>query len=280
LTLSLDTGAARMLNVTGTVDQKKGGRELNAVYTVGGIIPLDSRLVLSLAHLDLERTWKKAAARIGDQDVLPKEIKLGVTNQLIAGLENQLVLVLGGIDLQGKRPVPHAGLLFRIKEGKSAQVATMALKLFTFLFDEKPKLKALAHMSDKKIRVLSGNRAFAPAFAVVDGWLTVCTTEKMLTKLVATSKGQEPAIQDVPGFADKVKAPSQQYFAMSYLNFELLFEDTKTYAKNLVSRGDRFDASAVEDTVIPLFDALKKVGKLGGALTQKGADISGNMAAL
>jgi hypothetical protein len=236
--------------------------------------------VLGLAHLDLEKIWKRAAARVGDPEVLPKEIKLGVTNQLIAGLDNQLVLVLGGIDLQGKRPVPHAGLLFRIKEGKAAQVATMALKLFTYLFNEKPKLKGLAHMSDKKIRVLSGNRAFAPAFAVVDGWLTVCTTEKMLTKLVATSKGQEPAIQDVPGFAAKVRAPTQKYFALSYMNFELLFEDTKAYAKSLVSLGDRFDASAIEDTVVPLFDALKKVGKLGGAVTQKGADISGNVVAL
>jgi hypothetical protein len=154
------------------------------------------------------------------------------------------------------------------------------LKLFTYLFDEEPKLRVLKNMSDKKVRVLKGNRVFSPAFAVVDGWLTLTTTERMLSRIVAVSVGQEPSIQDVPGFKDKVIKDKNPWYLLSYLDCALLFEDMKTYSLSLLERSDRYDNATLEETVGPFWEALKKAGKMGGALTLGAKGLTGSVVPL
>ena len=116
-------------------------------------------------------------------------------------------------------------------------------------------------------------------FSVVEDWLVVCTSEKMLRKIVATSLGQEPAIDDLPGFADKV-AGVRPYFFLSYLDCGLFFDDLKTYFRSVTKLGGRFDQATIEETVAPLLDALKKTGRIGGAVTQRGAGITGSVVPL
>jgi len=105
------------------------------------------------------------------------------------------------------------------------------------------------------------------------------SSETLLRKIVATSVGHEPAIGDLPGFTGKV-AGERPYFFMTYLDCGLLFEDLKTYFRSVTKLGDRFDQATLEETVTPLLDALKKTGKIGGTVTQRGAGISGSVVPL
>ena len=99
--------------------------------------------------------------------------------------------------------------------------------------------------SESEIWLLPGDQAFNPGFSVVGDWLVLCTSEKMLRKIVATWLGHEPAIGDLPGFSDKV-AGERPYFLLTYLDCGLLFEDLKTYMESVTQLGDRFDRATVD----------------------------------
>jgi hypothetical protein len=182
----------------------------------------------------------------------------------LPAIGNEVLVLLGGVDAAGKRPVPHAGILVKIDKQKIPEVLEATGKLFAFLLGKEPKKRVLRQMSDHAIYVPEGDQAFSPSFSVVGDWLAVCTSEKMLRKILATSLGQEPAIGDLPGFTDKV-AGTRPYFFLSYLDCGLLFEDMKEYFRSVTKLGDRFDQATVEETVTPLLDALKKTGRIGGA---------------
>ncbi len=59
-----------------------------------------------------------------------------------------------------------------------------------------------------------------------------------------------------------------------------LFDDLKNYSDTIIKVGDRFEADDIEDTLTPFWQALKKVGKLGGTLTLDAAGVSGTVVAL
>jgi ADP-ribose pyrophosphatase YjhB (NUDIX family) len=153
-------------------------------------------------------------------------------------------------------------------------------KLFAYLFGSKPRKKQLKELSGKTMFVAPGSNPFSPSFALVDGWLAIGTTPEMVRRIVATSVGQKPSILDLSGFSEKVSADSRPFFMLSYVDCSLLFEDLKSYAQAIIQKGDRFEPDAVETTMVPFLDALKKIGKLGGALTQKNGNATGTVVPL
>jgi hypothetical protein len=275
LMLRFKTGEPPRLEITGVLDKKKAGKDLNVKFQGGKVVPLDSRMVLGLARVDLKAAWKRMQAR----KPLPDKVKKSVAGKLLPALGPEILVLLGGVDAAGKRPVPHAGLLIKVDKQKISDVVQATGALFAYLFGEKAKKRVLRQMSNHEIWMLPGDKAFTPGFSVVGDWLVLCTSEKLLRKIVATSVGHEPAIGDLPGFADKVVG-ERPYFFMSYLDCGLLFEDLKTYFRSVTKLGDRFDEATVEETVTPLLDALKKTGKIGGTVTQRGAGITGSVVPL
>jgi len=275
LMLRFKSGEPPKLEITGVLDKKRAGKDLNVKFAGGKLVPLDSRMLLGMARVDLQAAWKRMQA----QKPLPEKLKKNVAGKLLPALGGEVLVLLGGVDAGEKRPVPHAGLLVRFDKQKAAQVAEGTEALFAFLFGEEAKKRVLLQMSNHEIWVLPGDKAFTPGFSVVGDWLVICTSEKMLRKIVATWVGHEPAIGDLPGFKDKV-AGERPYFFMTYLDGNLLFEDLKSYFRSATKLGDRFDEATVEDTVTPLLDALKKTGKIGGAVTQRGAGITGSVVPL
>ncbi len=206
-------------------------------------------------------------------------VKQEVSGKLLPAVRNEVLLLLGGVDAAGKRPVPHAGILVRIDKEKAPEVLEAAGKLFSYLLGEEVKQRVLRQMSDHAIFVPSGDQAFSPSFSVVGDWLVACTSEQMLRKIVATSLGQEPGIADLPGFTEKV-AGARPYFFLSYLDCGVFSEDLKNYFRSVTGLGDRFDPAAVEETVAPLLDALGKAGRIGGAVIQRGAGVTGSVVPL
>ena len=275
LMLRFKTGEPPRLEITGVLDKQQAGRDLNVKFAGGKIVPLDSRMVLGLAQLDFPAAWKRMQAK----KPLPDNVKSSVAGKLLPALGSQALVLLGGVDAGGKRPVPHAALLVEIDKQKVSDVVEATGALFAYMFGEEAKKRVLRQMSNHEVWMLPGDQAFNPCFSVVGDWLVVSTSEKMLRKIVATSVGHEPAIGDLPGFADKV-AGEKPYFFMTYLDCGLLFEDLKTYFRSATKLGDRFDEATVEETVTPLLDALKKTGKIGGAVTQRGAGITGSVVPL
>jgi hypothetical protein len=279
LMLRFKTGAPPKLEITGVLDKQQAGKDLNVSFKAGKIVPLDSRVILGLARVDLKAAWKLAVSRMQAKKPLPVEVRAGVSSKLLPATGSEVLVLLGGVDVAGKRPVPHAGIMVKIDKQKVSDVVAATGKLFAFLLGEKAEKRVLRQMSDHVIYVPAGDKAFSPSFSVVEDWLVVCTSEKMLRKIVATSLGQEPAIGDLPGFADKV-AGARPYFFLSYLDCGLLFDDLKAYFRSVTKLGDRFDQATVEETITPLLDALKKTGRIGGALTQRGAGITGSVVPL
>ena len=275
LMLRFKSGEPPALEITGVLDKKQAGRDLNVKFAGAKVVPLDSRLVLGMAQVDLPAAWKRMQAK----KPLPAKVKQSVAGKLLPALGSDVLVLLGGVDASGKRPVPHAGVLFKVDKQKSADVLEAAGELFGFLFGEDAKKRVLRQMSNHEIWMLPGDKPFTPGFSVVGDWLVLSTSEKLLRKIVATSVGHEPAIGDLPGFADKV-AGERPYFFLAYLDGGLLFEDLKTYFGSVTQLGDRFDKATVDETVTPLLDALKKTGKIGGAVTQRGAGITGSVVPL
>jgi hypothetical protein len=275
LMLRFKTGEPPRLEITGVLDKQKAGKDLNVKFGGGKVVPLDSRMVLGLAQVDLKAAWKRMQAR----KPLPDKVKKSVAGKLLPALGGEALVLLGGVDAAGKRPVPHAGLLIKVDKQKIPDVVQATGALFAYLFGEKANKRVLRQMSDHEIWMLPGDKAFTPGFSVVGDWLVLCSSEKLLRKIVATSVGHEPAIGDLPGFADKVVG-GRPYFFMTYLDCGLLFEDLKTYFRSVTKLGDRFDEATVEETVTPLLDALKKTGKFGGTVTQRGAGITGSVVPL
>jgi hypothetical protein len=275
LMLRFKAGEPPKLEITGVLDKKRAGQDLNVKFAGGKVVPLDSRMVLGLAQVDLPAAWKRMQAKKPP----PDKVKNSVADKLLPALGGQALVLLGGVEAGGKRPVPHAGLLIKVDKQKVPDVVEATGALFSYLFGEEAKKRVLRQMSNHEIWMLPGDQAFNPGFSVVGDWLVLCTSEKMLRKILATWLGHEPAIGDLPGFADKV-AGERPYFFMTYLDCGLLFEDLKTYFRSVTKLGERFDEATVEDTVTPLLDALKKTGKIGGAVTQRGAGITGSVVPL
>lgn len=275
LMLRFKTGEPPKLEIKGVLDKKKADRDLNVKFGGGKVVPLDSRMVLGLAQLDLQAAWKRLQAK----KPLPDRVKNSVAGKLLPALSGEALVLLGGVEADDKRPAPQAGLLIKVDKQKAPDVVQAAGALFSYLFGEEPKVRVLRQMSNHEIWMLPGDKAFTPGFSVVGDWLVLSSSEKLLRKIVATWVGHEPAIGDLPGFAGQV-AGERPYFFMTYLDCGLLFEDLKTYFRSVTRLGDRFDEATLEETVTPLLDALKKTGKIGGAVTQRGAGISGNVVPL
>ncbi len=53
LLLKFKTGSPPRLEITGVLDKQRAGEELNAPFKAGNIVPLDSRMLLGLARVDL-----------------------------------------------------------------------------------------------------------------------------------------------------------------------------------------------------------------------------------
>ena len=275
LMLRFKTGEPPRLEITGVLDKQKADKDLNVKFSGGKVVPLDTRMVLGLAQVDLKAAWKRMQAK----KPLPDKLKNSVTGKLLPALGGEALVLLGGVDAGGKRPVPQAALLVKVDKQKVPGAVEATGNLFAFLFGEEAKKRVLRQMSNHEIWMLPGDEAFTPGFSVVGDWLVLCTSEKMLRKIVATSVGHEPAIGDQPGFKDKVLG-GRPYFFMTYLDCGLLFEDLKTYFRSVTKLGDRFDQATVEETVTPLLDALKKTGKFGGTVNQRGAGINGSVVSL
>ncbi|MBW1872134.1 MAG: hypothetical protein JRJ19_08725 [Deltaproteobacteria bacterium] len=278
LVLRFKGGAQAKLELAMPAGDEDEAKSENVPYLAGKIIPLDSRLVFGVAGADLTGLWENFADRMEKPAALKKRMKFSMQDDLLAKLEKRVIFVVGGADTSAKRPVPH--LVAIMKTGKAPAVEAAMQKLFAFTFGVKPKKKVLKDMGDRVMYHFPGRHTFTPAFALVDNWLVVGTTEEMVRKVIATSVGHQPSIHDLPGFGDKVAAAKKPYYVLSYVDCNLLFEDLKNYSDTIIKIGDRFGSDDIEDTLTPFWQALKKVGKLGGTLTLDKAGLSGTVVAL
>lgn len=272
LVLALRTGQGPRLDVLADTTGPSG--IANTGWKAGALLPSDSRLVLGLTGID----WKGVSSNLADQ--LTPRLRKELNRGLLASLGNQAVFVLGGVECGGERAVPQAALLVRIEPGSEAKVAKATSGLFSFLFGAEPGLRSLDELGGRKIRVMQGDRAFRPGFALLEGWLVVSTTTGMLERVVATAEGKQPAITDVPGFSDKVMSADRPAAAFSYLDCGLFFGDLGSWTADVVVRGKRFDRSALAETVAPLWKALSRIGRLGGNLQADEQDLAGRVVPL
>jgi len=278
LVLALHTGDAPRLDVLADASGQAGVARVG--WEAGKLVPLDSRLVLGLSGIDWKGIWTSLEGKLDEPGRLPPRLRNKVARSLIPSLGDQSVLVLGGVDTGGTRTVPRAALLVRIAPGSEERVAEATLDLFSFLFGAEPGLRSLDEPGGKKIRVMQGSQAFRPGFTLLDGWLVVSTGGNMLERVVSTAAGKQPAITDVPGFADKVMPTEGPVYAVSYLDCGLFFGDLASYAAEVVVRGKRFDRSTLAETVDPLWKALARIGRLGGNLRVDKQDVTGRVVPL
>ena len=262
-------------SVAGVVS-KEEAREGRAgtVENLEAMIPLESMLVIGHGRLELEELWKKISSAFPETDEEAEEAEVpDLANKLLARLTGEAVLVVTGFDV----PVPEAALLLRIKDAKDLE-ETLAGTIALF-FGSKPEKETLSDLGDKHIWS-SGDGEVSPAFAFHQGWLVAGTSRDAVHSVLATASGKSPSIGDRVGFKDKVLAVADPFYGLSYLDCERLFEAVEKTTRELMFSSELFDSNDVDDTLSPLFDALKKIGRLGYGLSQKNERVVGSVVAL
>ncbi len=271
-------GQTPSATVFGLAEQDGQGPEpaQGTSQVLGKLIPLDSRLALAHTALDVPGLWAELAAGLGEGETAKPQIPAGAQG-LMAALTGEVALVVTRFEL----PVPQASVLLRAKPGALAKPAStqVVAQLLGLIFGSQPE--AGAEPGDIQVWTSQGGQ-IAPAFAVAGDWLVVGSSAGAVRAVVATQQGKAPALTDRAGFTDRVAGVAEPFFSLSYLDCEALFGDMLATARQLMASSERFDANDFDDTLAPLLEALKGVGRLGGGLGRASGPgrVSGSVVAL
>lgn len=234
------------------------------------LIPLDSRLVVGRADLDLAALWRELSEQApGKGQARPPDLQAGLFDRL----SGEAILVVTGVEL----PVPQAAGLLRLRDQTGVEDALG--QALGYLFGSQPTQRAADGLPGRTIWSVAGE-AFSPSFAIQDGWLVVGTSPAAVLGILATAAGKVPALTDQPGFEERVLARAEPFFGLLFVDGQLLFADLKAASRALIGRSQRFDANDLDDTLGPLFDALAAIGKLGVGLVLDRDRVTGSVVAL
>jgi mannitol/fructose-specific phosphotransferase system IIA component (Ntr-type) len=273
----LTSGTQPKLQLTAKLKKDAARQEHNAAYLAQKIVPLDSRAIWGISKPD----WFELFGQIVEERferTIRRQTKINFKRELFENIKGQTSVVFGGVDVSKDHPFFHLALI--VKTSNQSQVEKTMSKLFSYLFPGKPEKIVYQEISNRSIFAVADDNVISPAFAVVDGWLVVTTSVKMMEEILKAAEGQKPTIEDLPGFSKKIVAAAKPFYMFNYFDCQLLFEDLKTYVQHLMKKSDQYDPSTVEQTISPLLDSLKKMGKLGGAISQQGAQLSGEVVPL
>jgi hypothetical protein len=242
-----------------------------------GLLPLESRLVLGRAQVNIAGLWAALAeaAPEGEGEGEGKRAALPAAPESLGG---EGVLVLTGLEGGPAGPRLHAALLVPASDPKAAgEFAAAALE---GAFGQPPTEEAGAPGGKRLWLAQGAEEPWSPACAVLDGWLVCGTTADAVRKVMATAAGQAPALRDVPGLKDKLLGEGAPAYGLGYLDAAGLSQDLLALLRSGVALGERFDANDVDDTLKPFLEAVGQLGRLGGALWARPPVIQGSVVPL
>lgn len=278
LAFRFSSGPKARLQITAPGEKNKSGVPAKATFGAAKLVPLDSRVVIGLADARLSQIWKEARKRMKSAPAFEKQAGLDIERDLLVNLSTQVTAIVVGVDSAGKQPLPVVAALFETKN--SARVEGAMEKLFGYSFGQPPAKKALVGKSDVVVHESPPGHGFAPAFAVVENRLIIGSSGDAVRKIAATAIGQQPSIRDLPDFTDKLSAGETHCFLLAYADCGLLFDDLVKFSRAAGKHSSRFGAEDIEETVVPFFEALGKIGRLGGRIVVAEGGARGNLVPL
>jgi hypothetical protein len=278
LAFRLSSGAKPRLQIAAPAVAENPGKPANARFGAGKIVPLDSRVVIGFADARLKQIWNAAHEQIGNVRKFEKQLGMNVERDLLANLSSQMTVVIEGIDISGKNPLPVVAALFETKDPAAAESAMD--KLFSYSFGQPPSKKPLKGKPGLIVHESPPGQDLAPAFAVIENWLIVGSSGDAVRMIAATAIGQRPSIQDLPGFAEKLTAGDKPCFMTTYVDCGLLFDDLVKFSRASGKHSGHFGADDIEETVVPFFEALAKIGRIGGRIVVAESGARGSLVPL
>lgn len=238
--------------VVGPAPAGTGGRLDESLWK---LLPEDSRLVAASALLDL--TPGKLGSPKGDGIVQLKSFR------------GQAALVLGGLESGAKAPpLFDAALLLRPRKGQWREKDARAVMKFVFG----------GGMQQTKVDNVTSYRSAAagqPGGMLLDGWLVLASTGRMLEKIVQTRAGRSPCLADWPGFAKATNAGRAPVVLAA--DAENVFADLSAYAAWLDGQHGRKIGRTMTQALGPFLDACRRAGRMGLALQQQERVLEGTL---
>ena len=242
------------------------------------LIPLESRLVVAHADLDLDGLWTGLQAALTEADAHKGKLP-AVGQVLLPALTGEVCLVVISVGL----PIPEVAVVLHGRAGalKDAKLSPTVAKTLGLLFGSPPESAPQSDLGGLALWSSEGGQ-ITPAFAVMDDWLVLGSSADAVRAVVATHLGKAPALADRAGFGAKVAAAAEPFYGLTYVDSDHLFGDLLGTTRKLMSSSERFDANDFDDTLAPLFEALKQLGRLGGGLgrTAEPNRVTGRVVAL
>ena len=263
-----DTPSAKVVGLA-PGENERSGRE-KALAEAQSMIPLEARLVVGHGELDLSDLWNRLAGGLGEKDEEEGQGAPDVEQALLAKLSGEAVLVITEFDF----PLPDAALLLKASD-TNGLIDTVS-KTVSFLFGS----EVAERKGDGGKYWASQGGQLAPAFALRGKWLVLGSSASAVESVLVSHAGKAPTLLDQAGFKERVLAQADPFYGLTYINCEHLFEDAKQVARQMISSSERFDENDLQDTLVPLFDALKLIGKMGSGLHLTKDGIEGSVVSL